>query len=510
MRPRCPTMAWLPLCLVACGTALPPAPSGEPAVAASSWPLPAGTIVRLLRTTADGVDGTQTRDLAAIDGWWRAAMRQSIHLDVAAPPDDGADLPGTEWRLALTLDVATRTLLATLGGEDGPPLVLASATFQGPDLPTAIDRLAQAVRSGLGETDAAAVAAAACVSTDPLVAAAVEQASESLALGDLRQAIRDLERARRRDGGSPAVLDLLASARALRGDAAGARALATEALALNARLSPVIQHRLLRTLLLARAVAEPATTADCDRELATLAAVAQRERPHDPQVQLTAALAANLRGDFAAALPGLQALRARLPGNATVLYHLGFAELAAGDPRLAMDHLAAAAPRLPFATTLQPRAIALFEAGATAELRELLANAAADPDVRAGSGWHEVVRMQAAHALLCGDAAAAGELLLADLAWLLQHPVELERRAGDLADAAEVLVRIGRAEAVTRALAALPPAAVAVADAAAYGAGLAQVATSGERAAAAEAAPESRRRERLERRTAGVRASAAR
>lgn len=488
MRRRCPIVAWLPWLLVACGTAPPPTAPAGPWTAAGTRPLAEGSLVRLSPTTAQGVDDSQARDLLAIDGWWRAAMRQSSHLDLAAPPDDSPQLPGDPWRLRLTLDLPTRTLLATLDGTGEPPQVLATSTFAGADLPAAIDRLAAAVRSAVGEPAVTAVGVAACVSADPLVAAAVEQAAESLALGDLRQATADLERARRRDGGSPAVLDLLATARSLRGDAPGARALATEALGLTARVSAPQQHRLLRTLLLARAVAEPGAAADCDRELATLAAVARRERPHDPQVRLTAALAANLRGEHATALPELQALRTRLPGNATVLYHLGFAELALGEASRAAEHFAAAAARLPVATTLQPRAIALYEAAAHAELRELLATAAADPDIRAGSGWHEIVRMQAAHALLAGDADTAADHLLADLAWLVQHPVELGQRAGHLAEAAEVLVRLGRAEAVGNALAALPPGNAAVADAAAYAAGLAQVAASGERAAAAEAA----------------------
>jgi tetratricopeptide (TPR) repeat protein len=483
------TCGW-PWLLAACGTT-PTDPAAAPAAASGATLLAAapGTILQLRPVTAVGLQDDQARDLIAIDGWWRAAMRQSRAFDIAAAPDDGSDLPNDPWRLDLALDPPARSLVVTALAPGRPPVVLGTATFAGPDLPVAIDRLAAAVRAALGEDAIAAVPVASCVSADPLVAAGVERAADGLALGDPRQAIADLERARRRDGGSPAVLDLLASARALLGDAAAARSLATEALGMTARVSPPQQHRLLRTVLLARAVTEPDTAASCDAELARLGAVADRERPHDAQVRLTIALALNLRGEFGNARPLLAALQRRLPGNATVRYHLAFAQLATGEPDAARAGFAAIAGLLPLATTLAPRAIACFDAGAHDELRELLSTVAADPDVRAGGAWHEVQRMRAAHAILTGRADEAADLLLADVAWLLQRPSLLVGRAGEFADTGEVLVRLGRGDALRPSLAAAQSLAhdAALADAIAFVDGLCQVAGTGERAQAVEA-----------------------
>src|SRR5262249_37754932 len=159
------------------------------------------------------------------------------------------------------------------------------------------------------------------------------------------------------------LLDALAALATLRGQPAQAVAIATEALALQARLTPVTQHRLLRTLLLARASLDGAHARRHDEELLALATGARRERPHDPEPGVTMGRALNFLGRFDAARDELAAVAARLPNNASVRYHLGWAQLALGDAKAAGREFAAVAAVLPAGALVVPRALARYENG---------------------------------------------------------------------------------------------------------------------------------------------------
>src|SRR5262249_21169171 len=143
---------------------------------------------------------------------------------------------------------------------------------------------------------------------------------------------------------------------------------------------------------------------------------------------------------------------------------------------------AAIAAVLPPGSTIVPRALARFAAGEHEALAAFLDELAAAPGVRTAPALHDVRRMQAAHALLRGQADAAADIMLQDLAWLLEQPSRLADRAGEFAEAGEVLVRLGRGERLRPALATLqllrPNAAVA--DAAAFLAGLCDIAATGQ------------------------------
>ena len=133
-----------------------------------------------------------------------------------------------------------------------------------------------------------------------------------------------------------------------------------------------------------------------------------------------------------------------MPGNASGHYHLGWAELLLGNSERALLEFNEAAARLPIGATIVPRALALFSARQHDELELLLATSAEHATIQNGPALHELRRMQAAHALLRGEQELAADIMLADLAWLLERPHLLRERAGELAEVGEVLVRLGR------------------------------------------------------------------
>lgn len=405
--------------------------------------LPAGTVVRLRSAVSAEEAGLRT---PAVDGLWREALRQSTHLDIAAGPTAAPQSLGVA--VALTVDAAARALTATLHEDrEGPAAVhLAAVTFAEQPLAAAIDELAVRTRLSLGDpVESAPLPMARGYSGDLAVVAACELAIERAEAGRFEEAAAELAAARPGDGGCTPLLEALAAARLVpQGHGQEAVRIAREALQLTDRLLPATAHRLMRTLLLARASTQPERTAPFDEELRTLGEVGRRERPHDPEPLLTAGLAANFLGEFDAARAVLAPLAQRLPGRATVHYHLGWAELGCGDGRAAFAAFERAARDLPLFTTVVPRALSLFAAGEHEQLVRLLDEVAAEPAVRGGAALHEVRRMQAAHALLCDDPGRAADLILADLTWMLERPSMLRGRAGELASAGEVLVRIGR------------------------------------------------------------------
>jgi tetratricopeptide (TPR) repeat protein len=433
VRLRCCVVFLLAAC--ASGPARPTADA--PAVPlVASWP--EGT--RFRAVLAANVPDERTNRAAGI--WWREALRQSVAFELLDGPGNGR---GDGPALELSIDLATKTLAATW--RDGADeRVLAGGRYAGDELPAAIDRLAWSARLALGEHCDPPVPIANGTSATPAVVLDVDDATALLRDGGFQAARRILKQARTRDGGSPFVLDGLASLELLAGNLEAAERTAREGLAYEARVLPTTQHRLARTLLLARASRDPDHAAERDRDLRTLADVAARERPHDPEPRLSKALACNFLGEFHAARELLEQLDTQLPEQPIVSYHLGWACLGSGDAAAAVPHFERAAARLPAGWVLLPRAIALFESGQQGALRELLAS------LRGGDAADDrplaidVLRMQAAHALLTGDRAQARTFLLATLTWLLKHPQVLAQRSGELAEQGALLVRLGAGE----------------------------------------------------------------
>lgn len=472
-------LAFLALASCSASPGAPPAAAIPRPAAVEVLELPAGTRVRT--ELAAGLPDEPLIRAAAI--WWREALRQSPKFDVG---DEGDTWPATE--LVLAIDVEGRRASAFCRSADGRERALWGESFPGGDLAAAIDRLAWASRIALGEAADPPVAVAACVSGH---VGAVLAAFDGFALlrdGGVASAGRAFEAARRGDGGSPFVLDGLATVALLRGDANAAQRICREALGYEARLAPTTRHRLARTLLLARASLDPTRAPDRDRELLALGQVVGRERPHDPQARLTEAIAHNFLGDFAAARPILTELRARYPRQAVVSYHLGWSCLATGDAVAAIDHFADAGARLPMPWVAIPRALAHYVAGDHDGLTRLLDRLAEDAGEQAGEPLHELMRMRAAHALLRGDAEAAADDILRTLNWLLKNPATLDRRPGEFAEQGEVLVRLGRYEALPALIAAVQNQmpGTAVADACAYLSGMIQIAASRTRAVGLE------------------------
>jgi hypothetical protein len=469
------------LLLGACATApdAEPLPSGFLPAPAVVVALPAGTAVQ--SQVANALPDEPLWRGAAV--WWHEALRQTTHLELRDQADRTDGLP----TLLLAVDPVQRTLAASLVGK-GPPRALAGASFADGDLPAAIDRLAFTARTALGEAATPPVPVGLCVSAEPGVATAVQDAWGLLRDGGIAAARRILLHARRDDGASPAVLDAFAAVELLRGDAAAAEKLCLEALGYRARLQPTTEHRLARTLLLARASLRPAQAAARDLELLALGEATVRERPFDLHAQLTLAIARNFTADFAGARPLFERLQHAMPEQPIVAYHLGWACLATDDAAAACRHFDAAALRLPMAWVAMPRAIARFAAGDQDGLTGLLTELA--DEARLGRGpVHEVRRMQAAQALLAGDLEAAQRHMLDDLHWQLQNPSVLEQRAGEFAEQGAVLVRLGGGSELPPILAALQAQqpSPAVADACAFLSGMAEVARSGRRATTVEA-----------------------
>ncbi len=395
-----------------------------------------GTVVRLLASEGAPAVGA-TGDVA--DGLLREAMRQSWWLDVAAGPV--AAPPSAGVGIATRFDGQTQTMEMRVK-EDGT--LLATARTDGRPLCEAIDEMATRARLALGDpVSEPPVPLWRCYSADLEVVAACEAALAQLHEGHFVAAADRLANVRRNDGACAFLLDCAASAAAMQGDAAEAKRLAQEALSLTQRLSPTTTHRLLRTLLLARAATEPQLATRYDEELATLAQVGGRERPYDPEPQLTAAIAFNFLARFDAAREVLEQLTSRMPGHPAAQYHLGWAALGSGRAQDSANAFAAAARAMPMSATVVPRAIALHEAGLHAQLSTLLEDVAADPAIRDSSALHEIRRMQIAHALLRGDRDAAVAHAFEDLDWLATRPGMQEQRAGEFAEFAETLVRIG-------------------------------------------------------------------
>ena len=427
----------------------------------------------------------------ALPIWWREALGQTERY---ASADelllDSHSLPCVE----LEVNIEQSRLTATLR-QDSEQVVLCIASFgpdsATPDLLLAVDHLAWCSRLALGEEATEPKPVAAITSRHPNVVTAVDDATKLLMSGGFASSHRVLRAARQRDGGSPYVLDRLSSLELLRGDAAAAERISREALLYENRMSPTVQHRLARTLLMSRSAGSPTQAANNDVQLATLAKVARRERPYDEEPIWSAALAHNFLGEFGLARPLLEKLRVRQPENPFIPYHLGWACLGMGDAEEAAGHLADAAVRLPVPWVLLPRAIALFESDRHEDLDELLGSVAQDHGRAGGDELvHQVLRMQAAHAILQNQPGNARQLLLDDIRWLQQHPMALAQRVGELAESGALLARLGSSKELPVLLGTIQKqhAGTVVADACAFIGGMHQVQTTGVRAEKVERA----------------------
>jgi hypothetical protein len=431
--------AVLPLAVLSACAGPAPVRTGEsPAPAAVVHELPEGTTVRLLGPAAQPAGALRDPQVTSL--LWREALRQSARFDFAGGVEDVA-APAS---LALFCDVAASRWSSSLLRDGEAPLPLASV--EAPVVPPhqAIDALALRTRIALGDRpEAPPRSCARIVSQDPRVSLLLEEASTGHGEGERSRQLEIARRARPLDAACTPVLLLLAEATLETGDAEQARRVALEALGYDDRLAPSTTHRLARVLILAR-TADLRLRREQDRELQALAAAGARERPHDPHVQFTRALAASLGGDFAAAAPLWRRLAERWPRSGTAAYHLAFAELANGDAAAALAATERARALLPEHRILVPRLLALHALRRHDELDAYLAGVVAEPAVQQGSALHDLRRIQAAHALLVGDRERAARHLLEDLEWIRQRSSLLEPLAIDVVEAGEVLVRLGK------------------------------------------------------------------
>lgn len=431
------------LSLVLLGCAAPSDPVADPGAAgqpphAVRHALAPGTVVRLLPVqVAIAPDRTHKIPLDFVHAVLRESLRQTPHLDLAADIEDD---PGARHSIRVTVNPTAGHVTASLTQEGAAPVALAAATLREgesvPSLLAAIDELARATREALGErVGTAPVAAGLAYSASVRCVALTEAGRSQLARGKLRAAAATLRQARSEDGGCAFTLMLLATTANALGESEQAVRIADEALRLDHRLTPTTSHRLLRVYRLAM---------QDDPRLLTVGRVFQRERPHDPHGVYTEALALNLLGESAAALPKLEALSKRWPENASVQFQLGYACLGVGRWEAAQAVFEAAGRRLPEPVTVRPLAMALFHANKNDQLAAMLRRLAASPQVQVGPALHEVLRMQAAHDILVHDLDAAARHLLADLAWVRANATDFDRYALEVAEAGEILARLGK------------------------------------------------------------------
>ncbi len=413
-------------------------PDRGPAVAVVRA-LPAGEVLDLRPTERVGGSGI---DPAVVDGLLHAALRQSPHLDFAGGVER---CPSAAHSLAPVFDPETRRITVALWAVNDAPTPLAAVGFADRDLPSAIDELARSIRLALGERlTLRPLSVSRAYSADLDAVRFTEQAHADERRGLQGSALDRAVRALREDPGCPPAILVRTSLTLAGGDLPEAERMANQALVLlGERLTPSIRHRLARLLLLARAErAGPAGARAFDDKLRELGVVSLRERPFDPHARFSRALGNAYLSRFDAALPDFRNLRARWPDVPWIGYHLCFAELAAGTPQAALDAIEGVDRQLPEARTLLPRALALYHAGHHVELSDMLQRAgrrAASDQLLA----HEILRMQAAHAILLGDADAAARHVLEDLEWLRARPEQLEAALIDVVDGGEVLVELG-------------------------------------------------------------------
>ena len=421
----------------------PPDPVPPEAPAARCTLLP-GTLLLLREPTASGTAIAPPRVLRL---WWRECMVQAIEHDVAVEWLDGTPEVKDRFALGLHVDGEARIASAVLERPDGSTLLLAQQSVGSVAEPIAaaqalaagLDQLAWMTRLALGDrVEPRPVGCLAATSANLDAVVAIERGLDAAQDGMPAEGIRFLRQALRMDPGSPVALDALAACHLLRND--GTEALSTlERAVPPGRTSSGLRQRMARTRLLAQALTRPADAATFDAALLALGAGELAARPHDAQARITVAIAHNLRGDFAAAEPALADLRRRMPRNALVATHHGWALLALRRPTEARRAFADAEARMPPGSLVLPRALALCEDGDRDGFERLLADAldAVDPESVA---YFDLVRMLDTRTMLTfpldGPPAAPRGAIGADDAmrmaahctWLLQRPALLEVR----------------------------------------------------------------------------------
>ena len=440
------SLSGLGLCtLVACGTWSTPPARTAPAVALTDTDrpvrkidLPAGLRLELLPAVIRP-GSTAPPKAYLVDAWWRTATEQSVRFDIAA----GLDSVSCASKIRLHFDVASNTFAATLIRAEQPPLPL--ATVVSTSLAVGLDRLAILTRVALGEkVHMAPIPCLAAYSASRDCVRFTEHGRRRIADGDPRGGLRLLTEARSHDGGCALTLLALASSAANQGgDAAANQAMRTlnEALHLRHRLTPRSEHRLARALLIVRRD---------DAKLIELGKAYGSDRPHDPHGHYTHALGLSKSGDYAASRPILERLRARWPRNPFVRYQLAFALLATGEAKTALEVLEEAKRQLGTQAIARPFAMALFHSGKAAELKRYLANLRRLPGIAGGPAELEVIRMQASAAILAGDEDTAVIHLTTALNWVRENASNIDRYSLDVAEDAEVLLRIGAPQQLVR------------------------------------------------------------
>jgi len=426
----------------------PPAADADGGEQAVVVEVPAGTVLRLLPIELVGAAGAG--EAAYLDGLWREGMRVSPRFDVAAGLEDTA----AAFEVAIHLDVAAATLTTTLHEPGRPPTALGAAALVRGDEATCLQRLALGTRQALGEREAAASPPLRLAySAERACVVATEDGLAAAARGDLPAARGKLDDARRADAGCTVTLLALAELHLRGNDFVRAKRIAQDALQLGNRCAPTTQHRLARVLLLAQAaMATGGEVTDLDRQLLALGEAAVRARPHDPHPRWTVAQAQSLLGRFTEAEALLAELGERWPNVTQVPYHHALALLGCDRPKEALAALEQVAGQLAPTQTAIPHAIALWAAGREDELTRLLRDLAGRSDVQSSALLHHVRRMQAAHAILAGRGDEAATLLLTDLEWLRQRTSRLGTYADHVAATGQVLVLLGHAGELARAV----------------------------------------------------------
>jgi tetratricopeptide (TPR) repeat protein len=398
-----------------------------------------GTRVRLRPVQVTVPAPGTSIDTVLLGAGLRESLRLSSLLDVAAGIEDAP----SPLALVPTVDLVAGRLVLTLEWDGSASTPLCSVACD-PERPTvAADELAARARIALGED---------LRETPPPIADIYSASAECVRLterslelepggADLKEI---LERARRADPGCALTWNVLASSQLARGEPQAAISTARSALsAFGRRLSPTTAHRLARVLLLAEARVRgtPGTRA-VDEQLLALGTAFVEDRPHDPHGLYTTALAHSFLGRFDLSEPAFEELRARWPAIPWPEYHLVFARLGLGDGPGALEAADQIARDLPFETTFLPRALALFTSGELGELADLLQEARDRTPANSPFGL-DVLRMQAALAVLRDRRDEATSALADSLEWLRQRPSLLPQRAVELAEAGEALVLLG-------------------------------------------------------------------
>lgn len=434
--------------------------------------IPTGSIVKVTRVERIGSADPDSEE--AFDAYLREGLRRSPALD----PAGGIETCESELVLSAAWDVASGQLSTTLRRGGGAPTPLYATRLTGRPLHEAMDALSRGTLASLGHPLPAGAPLGQLFTADADCARLTADGLDLLAQGDVGSARGRLQRALRIDPACTLTLLGAGTAELQRGNARKAEQLARDTLGnLGARCAPTTLHRLARLALLASAQQDPGRAASADTQLLALGEASRRERPHDPHGLYTLALARNFRREYESSVIDLRTLAARWPDVPLVAYHLSFAELATGNAEAALEAVQRASRGMSDEATLMPRAFALHTLERHGELDRYLERQErrARNDVRR----HELLRMQSAHAILQGDREEALRLLLEDIEWLRRRPSQLERLALDLAEAGEVTIRLGGAEAMRSRILAIEensPGTPTVTQALAYLTGLASLA----------------------------------